>query len=119
MTSSIAGYLRNPNGFSVYPLTKAATTHLVKCLSGALVPYSIRVNALAPGLFPSDLADALITAAGKPQGDPSVQGAYDKSFIPAQRLGSTADMAGTVMYMASQAGAYLSMYCPPLDALMR
>lgn len=152
VTSSIAGYLRNPQAVGAYPVTKAATTHLVKGLAGALVPYSIRVNALAPGLFPSDLAAELIKKGGTPlKEDPCVEGAFAKSFIPAQRvgvyfffllfftllplslplymstflsrqsihlqyipslmhlsLGSPADMAGTVLYLASAAGAYVN-----------
>lgn len=88
VTSSIAGYLRNPQAVGAYPVTKAATTHLVKGLAGALVPYSIRVNALAPGLFPSDLAAELIKKGGTPlKDDPCVEGAFAKSFIPAQRVG--------------------------------
>lgn len=88
VTSSIAGYLRNPQAVGAYPVTKAATTHLVKGLAGALVPYSIRVNALAPGLFPSDLAAELIKKGGTPlKEDPCVEGAFAKSFIPAQRVG--------------------------------
>lgn len=88
VTSSIAGYLRNPQAVGAYPVTKAATTHLVKGLAGALVPYSIRVNALAPGLFPSDLAAELIAKGGTPlKEDPCVEGAFAKSFIPAQRVG--------------------------------
>ena len=50
VTSSIAGYLRVPGNFGAYPASKAATTHLVKHLAGTLAPYSIRVNAIAPGL---------------------------------------------------------------------
>jgi len=42
VTSSIAGYLRAPATFSAYGASKAAATHLVKHLSGTLVPYSIR-----------------------------------------------------------------------------
>lgn len=83
-------------------------THLIKGLAGTLVPYSIRVNGLAPGLFPSDLAADLINAAGETGQDPSTEGAFPKTFIPAERIGSTADMAGTVLYMASAAGAYLN-----------
>ncbi|KAK4621213.1 Short-chain dehydrogenase/reductase SAT3 [Fulvia fulva] len=104
VTTSIAGYLRNPLGFSAYPMTKAATTHLVKSLSGALVPYSIRVNGIAPGLFPGDLSAGITRS----KGDPCVEGAFEKGFIPAERLGATSDMAGTVLYMASPAGAYLN-----------
>lgn len=115
VTTSIAGYLRNPAGFSAYPITKAATTHLVKCLAGSLVPHSIRVNGLAPGLFPSDLAAGLIASGGETKQDPSTQGAYPTTFIPAERLGSTADMAGTMIWMASAAGAYLNGNITVLD----
>lgn len=107
VTTSIAGYLRNPDAFGCYPLTKAATTHLVKGLAGTLAPYSIRVNGIAPGLFPSDLAAPIYESFGV-EGDPSVEGAFPMSFIPAERLGSTSDMAGFCLYVASQAGAYLN-----------
>lgn len=88
MTSSIAGYSRNPQAIGPYLLTKAATTHLVKGLSSDLVPCSIRVNALAPGLFPSDLAAGIIKKGGEAKMDPSTEGAFDKSWIPAERLGT-------------------------------
>ncbi|KAF7195148.1 Short-chain dehydrogenase/reductase VdtF, partial [Pseudocercospora fuligena] len=110
VTTSIAGYSRNPNSFGIYPLTKAATTHLIKGLSGTLAPYNIRVNGIAPGVFPTDLAAGLIAAMGvtKDGQDLSVTGTFPKEFIPATRAGSRADMAGTVLYMASQAGAYMN-----------
>ncbi|KAK4501698.1 hypothetical protein PRZ48_007507 [Zasmidium cellare] len=101
VTTSIAGYIRNTE---CYALTKAATTHLVKSLALNLVPYSIRMNGLAPGLFPTDLAEGLFDKAE----DPCVEGAFPKSFVPAERLGSTSDMAGFILYVASQAGAYLN-----------
>ena len=65
------------------------------------------MNGIAPGLFPSDLSAGIIAQANS-TGDPCVQGAFEKSFIPAERLGGTSDMAGTVLYMASPAGAYLN-----------
>ena len=64
VTSSIAGYLRVPKNFGAYPASKAATTHIVKHLSGTLAPYSIRVNAIAPGLFPSELSQGLVAQGG-------------------------------------------------------
>lgn len=101
VTTSIAGYIRN---LECYNLTKAATTHLVKSLAGNLIPYSIRMNGIAPGLFPTDLAAGLFDD----KADPSVEGAFPKNFVPAERLGGTSDIAGFVLYMASQAGAYLN-----------
>jgi len=107
VTSSIAGYLRVPGQILAYGASKAAATHLVKHLAGSLAPYSIRINAIAPGLFPSDLAEGIIATVGA-KGDPSEEGSIAKSFIPAERVGRGEDMAGTVMFMASKAGAYLN-----------
>lgn len=115
VTSSIAGYLRVPMNMGVYPASKASATHLVKHLAGTLVPYSIRVNAIAPGLFPSDLAAGLIARANTDGRDATGYGAFGKDFIPAERLGRTEDMAGTVLYMASAAGAYLNGNITVLD----
>ena len=108
VTSSIAGYSRVGAFFGAYAASKAAATHMVKQLAGTLVPYSIRVNGLAPGLFPSDLAAGVIAGGGAKKDDPTVVGAFEKTFIPAERLGKTEDMAGTVLYLASAAGAYLN-----------
>lgn len=110
VTTSIAGYSRNPNSIGIYPLTKAATTHLIKGLSGTLAPYNIRVNGIAPGVFPTDLSAGLIAATGVANDgqDLSIPGTFPKEFIPATRAGSTADIAGTVLYLASPAGAYMN-----------
>ncbi|KAI6876139.1 NAD(P)-binding protein [Hortaea werneckii] len=116
VTSSIAGYLRVPTNLGAYPASKASATHLVKHLAGTLVPYGIRVNAIAPGLFPSDLAAGLIARTNTTEGrDATADGAFGKEFIPAERLGRTEDMAGTVLYMASAAGAYLNGNVTVLD----
>ncbi|RDW75278.1 hypothetical protein BP6252_06420 [Coleophoma cylindrospora] len=96
-TSSIASFNRAvPGGYS-YGQSKAAVTHLTKQLSTGLVPYEIRVNSIAPGLFPSDMAAGLI-------GD----GNLPKSKVPLERAGSEEDMAGAVLFLTSKAGAYVS-----------
>ncbi|KAM0723828.1 hypothetical protein Q7P37_000818 [Cladosporium fusiforme] len=107
VTSSIAGYLRVPGSNMAYGASKAAATHLVKHLAGTLAPYSIRVNGIAPGLFPSDLSESLI-AGVKPNGDPTKEGSIDAKVIPAERTGRDGDIAGTVLYLASAAGAYIN-----------
>lgn len=115
VTSSIAGFLRVPGSNMLYGATKAAATHMVKHLAGTLVSYDIRVNAIAPGLFASDLAADLITGLGPKTDDPSDEGALERSIIPAQRTGKAGDVVGTVLYMASQAGAYLNGNITVLD----
>ncbi|KAA8565610.1 hypothetical protein MFRU_006g01900 [Monilinia fructicola] len=94
-TSSIAGFNRNaPGGFS-YGQSKAATTHLMKQLGTQLVPYDIRCNTIAPGVFPSEMAAGFIA-----------DGVFSKEKIPLQRVGTEEDMAGCILFLASRAGAY-------------
>lgn len=107
VTTSIAGYLRVPGSNMAYGASKAAATHLIKHLAGTLALYSIRVNGIAPGLFPSDLSESLI-AGVQPKGDPTEEGSIEAKVIPAERTGRDSDMAGTVLYLASAAGAYLN-----------
>ncbi|KAK5109029.1 hypothetical protein LTR62_007577 [Meristemomyces frigidus] len=115
VTTSIAGYSRLPGTLGAYPASKAAATHLIKQLAGSLVPYSIRVNGLAPGLFPSELAAGIIAMGGKGEKEATEEGAFEKNFVPAERLGKAEDMVGTVLYMASAAGAYLNGNITVLD----
>ncbi|KAK5698052.1 hypothetical protein LTR97_007012 [Elasticomyces elasticus] len=116
VTTSIAGYSRLSSAIGAYPPSKAAATHLIKCLAGALVPYQIRVNGIAPGLFPSDLANALIKSFGAgEEADSTIEGNVPRDIVPAERTGKADDMAGTVLYMASAAGAYLNGNITVLD----
>jgi NAD(P)-dependent dehydrogenase (short-subunit alcohol dehydrogenase family) len=114
VTSSIGGYLRAPGSNMAYCASKAAATHLVKHLAGTLAPFNIRINGLAPGLFPTELAGNVIAAVGA-KGDPLEEGSISPKIIPATRVGREEDMVGTVMYLASAAGAYLNGNVTVLD----
>jgi len=98
-TSSIASFNRAVPGGFAYGQSKAGTTALVKQLATNLVPYEIRANAIAPGLYPSDMADPIIAKVG---------GAWPKEKLPLQRVGSEEDMAGVVLFVTSLAGGYLN-----------
>ncbi|KAK4160478.1 gluconate 5-dehydrogenase [Cladorrhinum sp. PSN259] len=101
VTSSIAAYSRMAASKPAYAASKAAILHLTKQASSNLAKYGIRANALAPGLFPSELASGLIGSrdAGKESYD-------DPKFIPARRFGGDEEMAGLVLYLAGRPGAY-------------
>jgi NAD(P)-dependent dehydrogenase (short-subunit alcohol dehydrogenase family) len=114
VTSSIGGYLRAPGSNMAYCASKAAATHLVKHLAGTLATFSVRINGLAPGLFPTELAGDVIAAVGA-KGDPQEEGSISPNIIPATRVGREEDMVGTVMYLASAAGAYLNGNVTVLD----
>lgn len=64
-----------------------------------------RANCLAPGLFPSEMSAPIVKGLG---GEPGSTGSVpvDKNAVPLGRTGDEQDMAGTVLYMVSRAGAY-------------
>ena len=108
VTSSIAGFHRPNTLIGPYQASKAAATHLVKHMSSVLAPYKVRVNALAPGLFPSDLAQHLIDKAAGDGVDPLGDDVFPPTQIPVGRLGREQDMVGTVVYLAARSGAYVN-----------
>ncbi|KAJ4388324.1 hypothetical protein N0V85_007676 [Neurospora sp. IMI 360204] len=101
VTASIAGYSRKTVSTPAYGSSKAAMIYLTKQASSALAPYGIRANALAPGLFPSELAAGLIG-----NRDPGNESFESPHFIPTRKFGGEEEMAGTVLYLASRAGSF-------------
>ncbi|ERS95414.1 short chain dehydrogenase reductase [Sporothrix schenckii 1099-18] len=101
VTSSIGAFMRGPQSVPAYLGSKAAILQLTKQMAAMLSPYAIRANALAPGLFPTELAAAL--TGGR---TPETEGYDHPAFIPARRFGTDTDMAGTILYLASPAGGF-------------
>ncbi|EDR13652.1 uncharacterized protein LACBIDRAFT_188193 [Laccaria bicolor S238N-H82] len=84
-----------------YTLSKSACTHLGKLLANLLAPWGIRSNVLAPGVWPSEM-----TTSPTPtfKLDPFALA----EAVPLKRTGSQEDMAGTILFLASRAGAYVN-----------
>ncbi|OIW26237.1 NAD(P)-binding protein [Coniochaeta ligniaria NRRL 30616] len=101
VTSSISAFIRGAVTPPSYGGSKAAIMHLAKQASSQLAPHGIRVNVLAPGLFPSELAAGLIGNRAPAEETPD-----DPRFIPAKRFGGDEEMAGMILYLASRAGSY-------------
>ncbi|KAF3059793.1 Zerumbone synthase [Daldinia childiae] len=101
ITSSISAFSRTFLSPPAYAGSKSALIHLTKHTSTGLNGHGIRVNALAPGLFPSELAANLIGSR-----DPATESVDDPKFIPARKFGSDDEMAGAVLYLASKAGSF-------------
>jgi NAD(P)-dependent dehydrogenase (short-subunit alcohol dehydrogenase family) len=106
-TSSIAGFNRQVPASYAYNVSKAAVTHLVKTLSTGLLPYHIRVNGIAPGLYYSELASSIFENGGVEGGGVS-EGSHPTSLIPLTRSGSEEDFAGLVIWMSSASGGYIN-----------
>ncbi|RYP79023.1 hypothetical protein DL771_000001 [Monosporascus sp. 5C6A] len=62
ITSSVSGFSRDENSCPAYAGSKAATTRLAKHASTNLAVHDIRVNALAPGICPSEIAGVVINS---------------------------------------------------------
>ena len=116
VTSSIAGFSRSLASSFAYSSSKAAVTHLVKMLSTyfSQAGYRIRANVIAPGLYPSEMTQGTTANLKSYSGGGEHEGAFAGAHVvpaensPAQRTGSEEDFAGTVLYMASRAGAFLN-----------
>ena len=79
-----------------YSAAKAGIIVLTKCFALSGGEFNINVNAIAPGLIQTQMAEEIGTLLG---------GSKD---IPLQRFGSPADVAGTALFLASSLSDYIS-----------
>jgi NAD(P)-dependent dehydrogenase (short-subunit alcohol dehydrogenase family) len=103
ITSSVGGIIVphvGERGAIMYSVSKAAAHHLGRNLALELAPKNITTNIIAPGFFPSRLANPQIEFLG---GEDKVG-----PTNPLGRLGRPEDIAGVVLYLCSRAGAYVN-----------
>jgi 3-oxoacyl-[acyl-carrier protein] reductase len=79
-----------------YPSSKAAVLTLTKSLAKAGAAKSIRVNTVSPGL----IATEMTTTFG-----------YDPKTVPLGRIGTGEDVAGAVLFLASDYASYITGAC--------
>lgn len=94
----------------IYSITKAAVASMTKAFAKECAPLGIRCNALLPGLTKTKFAGALF-AAGE---------FYDEAIkgIPMGRHAEPDEMAGTVLYLVSDASSYTNGECIVVDGGM-
>ena len=95
--ASIGGF-KTEKGINVYNVSKAALIHLTRCLAGEWGRCGIRVNALAPGLIKTQFSSALWERLDEEK----VQS------YPVPRIGTTDDVAGAALLLASEASSYIT-----------
>ncbi|RDW71152.1 hypothetical protein BP6252_07715 [Coleophoma cylindrospora] len=103
ITASVAGIGVGTLGKQAtfgYSTSKAAVIHLSKNLAVELGPRGILVNAIAPGFFPSKMANGLMEMSGGVK----VLSARN----PSRRLGQPEDIAGTVVFLSSRAAGHIN-----------
>ncbi len=82
----------------IYSVTKAAVISMTKVFAKECAQFGIRCNALLPGLTDTKFASALT------KNDAILNVALQR--IPLKRVADPSEMAGTVLYLASDASSY-------------
>jgi NAD(P)-dependent dehydrogenase (short-subunit alcohol dehydrogenase family) len=78
-----------------------------KALAAEWAPYGIRVNALAPGYFRTNLTEVFYESAE-----------WQKTMlgkIPMRRFGELDDLVGAGIFLCSDASRYVTGICLPVD----
>lgn len=108
--ASIAGFGGTPPFMETvaYNASKAGIIAFTKDLAVKLGKEHIRVNAIAPGFFPTKMSSALIEH-GKE---------YIQEHTPLGRLGGEEDLMGAAIFFASDASRYITGAILPVDGGM-
>ncbi|KAJ5263383.1 hypothetical protein N7478_010988 [Penicillium angulare] len=109
VTSSIGAFYRAwQQAGMAYLTSKAAVTHLTKALASYLVQYRIRKGFEADhsSILPAFRSELMVAMLGDK--DFTVEGSMPATMQPLRRVGRDEEIAGTVIYYASEAGAFCS-----------
>ncbi|KAB5547131.1 hypothetical protein GE09DRAFT_201219 [Coniochaeta sp. 2T2.1] len=98
-TSSISGLVKSAQHHFSYNASKAATIHLNRMLAAEIAEQGlkVRVNTIAPGVFPSEMTADESDEAQKSE----LSKDKYKDKVPAARPGNDIDMAQTVLFFAN------------------
>lgn len=98
--SSISGAMKGTSGGQpIYATSKAAFTHLSRMLATTFKDVPVRVNVIAPGVFPSEM-----TAGPSDEGNKSKLSS--EASNPSRRYGHDTDMASTILFLAGKSGLF-------------
>lgn len=86
-------------GTGSYAASKAGLLHLTRVMALEWARYRIRVNAIAPGYYLTDLSSSYLES-------PTGQALLKR--IPQRRLGDPDELSGTILLLASDASSYLT-----------
>ncbi|MBL6688666.1 MAG: SDR family oxidoreductase [Pseudomonadales bacterium] len=90
-----------------YQASKSAVINLTRNLACSWADRGIRVNALAPAYFPSEMTGPYLAVPGYET--------YINNATPLGRLGTLEELAGPLLMLASDAGSYLTGITLPVD----
>jgi NAD(P)-dependent dehydrogenase (short-subunit alcohol dehydrogenase family) len=88
-----------------YHASKGGVISFTHDLAVKWARHNIQVNAIAPGWFPTHMSDWIIEHKKD----------YLLSYIPARRFGTSYDLKGAAVFLASEASAYVSGHVLVVD----
>ncbi|MFG6114575.1 SDR family NAD(P)-dependent oxidoreductase [Halobacillus sp. MO56] len=97
--SSVGGHTALRTGV-VYAMTKSALIQMTKNLAMEWGKHNINVNAIGPWYFPTALTEKLL------QDEDYVQDILART--PLKRIGKLSELAGAAVFLASEAGDYMT-----------
>ncbi|MFP8875296.1 MAG: glucose 1-dehydrogenase [Myxococcota bacterium] len=112
--ASISAWLAGPDAQQpvvAYNASKGALLSLTTDLAVKLGPDGIRVNAVAPGPFLTDMMNHI-------RGDPARLGEHNQQ-IPLRRSGDEDDIKGVIVFLASDASAFVTGHTLVVDGGIR
>jgi 3-oxoacyl-[acyl-carrier protein] reductase len=95
--SSLSGKSGNP-GQTNYSAAKAGIVGLTKAAAKELAHHNVRVNAIQPGLIRTAMTEAM----------PPEVFAEREAAVPMKRAGEPAEVAGAVVFLASELSSYVT-----------
>jgi NAD(P)-dependent dehydrogenase (short-subunit alcohol dehydrogenase family) len=98
---------RPMDGQACYSMTKAAIVNMTQGLAREWARDGIRVNALVPGIVETQFASAI-------HGNDRLRAAVER-LVPMGRIAQPEEMAGAVVYLASDAASYVTGSCITVD----
>lgn len=90
-----------------YASSKSGVLGLTRGLANEWAQYGIRVNGIAPGVFPTDLNRPLIEG--------TERGAWLKKHTPAGRFGNADELVGAAIYLVSPSASYTTGHTMIVD----
>lgn len=105
--SSIAGLIGHKYSSIAYIATKGAVTMMTKGVAAQYAPYNIRVNSIHPSTVETPLAAELFSDPEKKR--------QRLEEVPLGRFATTDDVAGAVLFLASEEAAFITGVSLPVD----
>ena len=106
-TASTAGLRNDPYTPYSYAIAKAGVINFTKQAAHDLARWGVRVNAIAPGPFKTNLGGGSATSADAD--------ALWRAVVPLGRMGNPSEIRGLALLLASPAGSFMTGGVYPID----